>query len=94
MLGIEWATKIDIDLRNPILHWQITYSESRTGNNLYQELSFQEPEALVDVDEGADITGKKICSILKLGFSVSWGKEMNLSCQVRILCCLKITLVA
>ena len=62
VLGIEWATKIDIDLKNPILHCQIIYSESRTGNNLYQELSFQEPEALVDVDEGADITGKNICS--------------------------------
>ena len=68
MSGIEWATKIDIDLRNPILHWQIIYSESRTGNNLYQELSFQEPEALVDVDEGADITGKNICSFQNWGF--------------------------
>ena len=80
VLGIEWATKIYIDLKNPILHWQIIYSESRTGNNLYQELSFQEPEALVDVDEGADITGKKICAFWNLGFSVFWGKEMNLSC--------------
>ena len=33
-------------------------SETRTGNNLYQELSFQDSEALGDVDEGADITGK------------------------------------
>eukprot|EP00095_Tigriopus_kingsejongensis_P005190 maker-scaffold321_size207582-snap-gene-1.30 protein:Tk05190 transcript:maker-scaffold321_size207582-snap-gene-1.30-mRNA-1 annotation:"c-jun-amino-terminal kinase-interacting protein 3" len=32
-------------------------SETRTGNNLYQELSFQDAEALGDVDDGADITG-------------------------------------
>ncbi|XP_059079883.1 JNK-interacting protein 3-like isoform X4 [Tigriopus californicus] len=34
-----------------------TKSETRTGNNLYQELSFHDAEALGDVDEGADITG-------------------------------------
>lgn len=34
--------------------------ETRTGNNLYQELSFQDAEALGDVDEGADITGKNL----------------------------------
>jgi len=34
-----------------------TETRSSTGNNLYQELSFQDSEALVDVDEGADITG-------------------------------------
>ncbi|TRY73155.1 hypothetical protein TCAL_13038 [Tigriopus californicus] len=33
-----------------------TKSETRTGNNLYQELSFHDAEALGDVDEGADIT--------------------------------------
>jgi hypothetical protein len=33
-------------------------TRSSTGNNLYQELSFQDSEALVDVDEGADITGE------------------------------------
>ncbi|KAF2349546.1 hypothetical protein FHG87_019697 [Trinorchestia longiramus] len=31
--------------------------EERTGNTLYQELQFQEPDALADVDETADITG-------------------------------------
>jgi hypothetical protein len=35
-----------------------TKTETRTGNNLYQELSFQDSEVLGDVDEGADITGK------------------------------------
>jgi len=34
-----------------------TKMETRTGNNLYQELSFQDSDALGDVDEGADITG-------------------------------------
>merc|ERR1719150_1435130 len=32
-------------------------SETRAGNNLYQELSFQDTDALADIDEGADITG-------------------------------------
>ncbi len=32
--------------------------ETRTGNTLYQELSFQDSEAIGEVDEGADITGK------------------------------------
>jgi hypothetical protein len=34
------------------------YRETRTGNTLYQELSFQDCEAIGDVDEGADITGR------------------------------------
>ena len=41
------------------------YSETRTGNNLYQELSFQDSDALGDIDEGADITGKFIL-VLKI----------------------------
>jgi len=31
-------------------------SETRAGNNLYQELSFQDSDALADIDEGADLT--------------------------------------
>ena len=34
-----------------------TFREKRAGNNLYQELSFQEPDALGEIDEGADLTG-------------------------------------
>ncbi|XP_050703532.1 C-Jun-amino-terminal kinase-interacting protein 4-like isoform X5 [Eriocheir sinensis] len=30
--------------------------EERTGNTLYQEIHFQEPDALAEMDEGADIT--------------------------------------
>jgi len=33
-----------------------TKVEKRAGNNLYQELSFQEPDALGEIDEGADLT--------------------------------------
>ena len=40
------------------LSFIVFFRETRTGNNLYQELSFQDSEALCDVDEGADITGK------------------------------------
>ncbi|ROT74370.1 C-jun-amino-terminal kinase-interacting protein 3, partial [Penaeus vannamei] len=32
------------------------HKEERTGNTLYQELQFQEPDALAEMDEGADIT--------------------------------------
>ena len=51
----------------------IFFSETRTGNNLYQELSFQDSEALNDVDEGADITGKT-CSLFyrKLKLVIFW----------------------
>ncbi|KAF5271032.1 hypothetical protein FQR65_LT05382 [Abscondita terminalis] len=34
-----------------------TRKEQRSGNTLYQELSFQDVDALADVDDGADITG-------------------------------------
>ena len=36
----------------------ICFSETRAGNNLYQELSFTDNDALADIDEGADLTGK------------------------------------
>ncbi|XP_015184566.1 PREDICTED: C-Jun-amino-terminal kinase-interacting protein 4 isoform X2 [Polistes dominula] len=34
-----------------------TEREQRSGNTLYQELSFQDADALGEIDEGADITG-------------------------------------
>jgi len=34
-----------------------TEREQRSGNTLYQELSFQDADALGEMDEGADITG-------------------------------------
>lgn len=34
-----------------------TRREQRSGNTLYQELSFQDADALGDMDDGADITG-------------------------------------
>ncbi|KRT78535.1 hypothetical protein AMK59_8348 [Oryctes borbonicus] len=34
-----------------------TRKEERSGNTLYQELSFQDADALADMDDGADITG-------------------------------------
>lgn len=37
------------------------FREQRSGNTLYQELSFQDAEALGEMDEGADITG--ICFV-------------------------------
>lgn len=39
-----------------------TEREQRSGNTLYQELSFQDADALGEMDEGADITGKS-CDI-------------------------------
>ena len=42
-----------------LLIGNVCFREKRTGNTLYQELSFQDSEALGDVDEGADITGEE-----------------------------------
>merc|ERR1712083_908942 len=43
----------------PIMCQSHTKSETRssTGNNLYQELSFHDTDALGEIDEGADLTG-------------------------------------
>jgi len=41
---------------NPITCTSHTKAEKRLGNNLYQELSFQDTEVLGEVDEGADLT--------------------------------------
>lgn len=45
--------------------------EQRSGNTLYQELSFQDAEALGEMDEGADITGKISCFIYASDFPVA-----------------------
>ena len=61
----------------------VIFRETRTGNNLYQELSFQDSEALCDVDEGADITGKSNISqifALKLYYFIT-KKFCEKSCQ-------------
>ncbi|XP_069940721.1 C-Jun-amino-terminal kinase-interacting protein 4 isoform X9 [Cherax quadricarinatus] len=45
------------------------HKEERTGNTLYQELQFQEPDALAEMDEGADITDS--------GSEEGMGKEVE-----------------
>lgn len=45
---------------NGIAYPNFFSSETRTGNTLYQELSFQDSEVIGDVDEGADITGRNL----------------------------------
>ena len=48
------------------------YRETRAGNNLYQELSFQDSDALADIDEGADLTGN--------GQTIFWPRfEINVA---------------
>lgn len=42
-----------------------TEREQRSGNTLYQELSFQDADALGEMDEGADITGIIFLCILQ-----------------------------
>lgn len=37
-----------------------TEREQRSANTLYQELSFQDADALGEMDEGADITGNHL----------------------------------
>lgn len=43
-----------------------TEREQRSGNTLYQELSFQDADALGEMDEGADITGWNCVSNLEI----------------------------
>ena len=42
------------------------FREQRSGNTLYQELSFQDVEVLNEVDEGADITGINLNDAVKV----------------------------
>lgn len=43
----------------------VTFSEHRVRpNNLYQELSFQDNDALGEMDEGADISGNILLLLL------------------------------
>jgi hypothetical protein len=67
--------------------------EKRLGNNLYQELSFQDTDALGDVDEGADLTGKilkyLLCHLTSVerfrgGFGVSIFNKFILGTVFRI----------
>jgi hypothetical protein len=44
------------------------FREQRSGNTLYQELSFQDADALVEMDEGADITGLMLACRLAFKF--------------------------
>ena len=50
----NWELRTGQRKLNKILHIS---RETRAGNNLYQELSFQDTDALADIDEGADLTG-------------------------------------
>uniref|UniRef100_A0A0K2UTX1 JNK-interacting protein 3 n=1 Tax=Lepeophtheirus salmonis TaxID=72036 RepID=A0A0K2UTX1_LEPSM len=58
-----------------------TKVETRTGNTLYQELSFQDADALGDVDEGADITDHDFddssCFSLEDNIMLGMGKEVE-----------------
>lgn len=47
--------------------------EQRSGNTLYQELSFQDAEALGEMDEGADITGIWFVTVFVITNSVTTG---------------------
>lgn len=47
--------------------------EQRSGNTLYQELSFQDAEALGEMDEGADITGIWFVTVFVITNSVTIG---------------------
>ncbi|XP_011633245.1 JNK-interacting protein 3 [Pogonomyrmex barbatus] len=53
-----------------------TEREQRSGNTLYQELSFQDADALGEMDEGADITGTLIYHAVNDNF-FGMGKEVE-----------------
>nr|CAD7398716.1 unnamed protein product [Timema cristinae] len=53
---LEDIEDIPVSIVSPIGRTK-TKKEQRSGNTLYQELSFQDAEALGEMDDGADITG-------------------------------------
>nr|CAD7430872.1 unnamed protein product [Timema monikensis] len=53
---LEDVEDIPVSIVSPIGRTK-TKKEQRSGNTLYQELSFQDAEALGEMDDGADITG-------------------------------------
>ena len=60
----------------------LPHREQRSGNTLYQELSFQDAEALVEIDEGADITGLLLAFRLAYKFlsfyiEETWHKSLS-----------------
>ena len=58
--------------------------ETRDGNNLYQELSFTDNDALADIDEGADLTGREHLQHA----AHYWGSEYSeYKYKCNIFCC-------
>ena len=64
-------------------HCVLLYRETRDGNNLYQELSFTDNDALADIDEGADLTGGK----QQQHAAHYWGSEYSDKYKCNIFCC-------
>ena len=62
-ISTEWAALCEPRRRSPVGKVDdnivLLCRETRDGNNLYQELSFTDNDALADIDEGADLTGGK-----------------------------------
>jgi hypothetical protein len=56
---------------NVYLDVSVYCREQRSGNTLYQELSFQDAEALGEMDEGADITGIWFVTVFSITNSVT-----------------------
>ena len=62
--------------------------ETRAGNNLYQELSFQDSDALADIDEGADLTGNRshvLGEVFELNLDVLLSRRVGASKWICIL---------
>lgn len=59
--------------------------EQRSGNTLYQELSFQDAEALGEMDEGADITGICFVTVFSMVHLNSDVRENNIGNVVIII---------
>nr|CAD7260769.1 unnamed protein product [Timema shepardi] len=78
---LEDVEDIPVTIVSPIGRTK-TKKEQRSGNTLYQELSFQDAEALGEMDDGADITGQVYTSLLSC--PTPW---LGLSTELRVLCC-------
>lgn len=74
---------LDDDLANAAaMTRSFTNKEQRTGNTLYQELQFQEPDALGDVDESADITDSGSEAGAEQGSSAPQSRDYGMGKEV------------
>lgn len=54
----------------------LSFREQRSGNTLYQELSFQDTEAMGEIEDGVDITGTNSVKVFLLYCLIALGHSL------------------